>query len=37
MKITIVGAGNVGTQIAVHAAEKENKVLMYTDPNRINK
>lgn len=37
MNITIVGAGNVGTQIAVHAAEKGNKVLMYTDPNRINK
>lgn len=37
MNITIVGAGNVGTQIAVHCAEKGHCVTIYTSkPNRIN-
>ena len=30
MKITIVGGGNIGTQFAVHAAEKKNDVYIYT-------
>ncbi len=30
MNVTIVGGGNVGTQIAVHAAETGNKVTVYT-------
>lgn len=29
MKITIVGAGNVGTQFAVHCAEKRHDVIIY--------
>ena len=29
MNITIVGAGNVGTQFAVHCAEKGHKVTIY--------
>lgn len=29
MKITILGAGNVGTQLAVHCAEKGNRVIIY--------
>ena len=34
MKITIVGGGNIGTQFAVHCAEKENEVIVYTsEPN----
>lgn len=36
MKITIVGAGNVGTQLAVHCAEKGHRVTIYSSkPNRI--
>lgn len=36
MKITIVGAGNVGTQLAVHCAEKGHTVTLYTSkPDRI--
>lgn len=35
MNITIVGAGNVGTQIAVHAASVGNKVTIYTDPSKV--
>lgn len=30
MNITVVGGGNVGTQIAAHCAEKGHKVTMYT-------
>lgn len=30
MKITIVGGGNVGTQFAVHCAEKKHQVIVYT-------
>lgn len=30
MKVTIVGAGNVGTQLAVHCAEKGHEVTIYT-------
>ncbi|MBR5473411.1 MAG: NAD/NADP octopine/nopaline dehydrogenase family protein [Clostridia bacterium] len=30
MNITIVGAGNIGTQIAVHCASKGHKVIIYT-------
>lgn len=30
MKITIVGAGNIGTQFAVHCAEKNHEVIIYT-------
>ena len=30
MKITIVGGGNIGTQFAVHCAEKQNDVFIYT-------
>lgn len=30
MKITIVGGGNIGTQFAVHCAEKGNTVIVYT-------
>lgn len=29
MNITIVGGGNVGTQFAVHCAEKQHRVIMY--------
>lgn len=33
MRITIVGGGNIGTQFAVHCAEKGNDVIVYTsDP-----
>lgn len=36
MKITIVGAGNIGTSFAVHCAEKGNEVTIYTSkPERI--
>lgn len=36
MKITIVGAGNIGTQIACHCSEKGHDVIMYTSrPNDI--
>lgn len=36
MNITIVGAGNVGTQIAVHAAEKGHRVIIYgSKPEKI--
>lgn len=38
MKITIVGAGNVGTQFAVHCASKGHKVTVYSSkPQKINK
>lgn len=30
MKITIVGGGNIGTQFAVHCAEKKHEVTVYT-------
>lgn len=30
MKITIVGGGNIGTQFAVHCAEKNNDVIIYS-------
>ena len=30
MKITIVGGGNIGTQFAVHCAEKKHDVIVYT-------
>ena len=30
MKITIVGGGNIGTQFAVHCAEKKHEVIVYT-------
>ncbi len=41
MKITIVGGGNIGTQFAVHCAEKGHKVIVYTSTpelfcNRLN-
>lgn len=36
MGITVVGAGNVGTQMAVHGAEKGHEVMVYTSkPQRI--
>ncbi len=38
MNITIVGAGNVGTQFAVHCAEKGHDVRIYgSKPNKISK
>ena len=38
MNITIVGAGNVGTQIATHCAEKGHKVIIYgSKPEKISK
>ena len=38
MNICVVGAGNVGTQIAAHCAEKGHKVNIYTSkPNKINR
>ena len=38
MNITIVGCGNIGTQLAVHCAEKNNRVIMYgSKPERIQK
>lgn len=30
MHITIVGGGNIGTQFAVHCAEKQHEVTIYT-------
>ncbi|MCR5060495.1 MAG: NAD/NADP octopine/nopaline dehydrogenase family protein [Saccharofermentans sp.] len=30
MRITIVGGGNIGTQFAVHCAEKQHEVIVYT-------
>ena len=30
MQITVVGGGNIGTQFAVHCAEKEHSVIIYT-------
>lgn len=30
MNVTIVGGGNIGTQFAVHCAQKNNKVIIYT-------
>ncbi|MCI8506884.1 MAG: hypothetical protein HFI67_11945 [Lachnospiraceae bacterium] len=35
MRITIVGGGNVGTQFAVHCAEKEHEVIIYTSTPNI--
>ena len=38
MRITIVGGGNIGTQFAVHCAEKGHEVTVYTStPNLFNK
>lgn len=38
MNITIVGAGNIGTQFAVHCAEKKHNVTLFTSkPNEIDK
>lgn len=38
MNITIVGAGNIGTQFAVHCAEKHHKVIVYgSKPDKIGK
>lgn len=38
MHITVVGAGNVGTQFAAHCAEKGHKVIVYgSKPEKINK
>lgn len=38
MRITIVGAGNVGTQLAVHCAEKGHKVTIFNSrPDQISK
>lgn len=38
MNITIVGAGNIGTQFAVHASEKGHNVIVYgSKPEKINK
>lgn len=38
MNITIVGGGNVGTQFAVHCAQKQHQVLIYTSkPERFHK
>ncbi len=37
MNITVIGAGNVGTQLAVHCAEKKHRVIMFTSkPDAIN-
>lgn len=35
MKITIVGGGNIGTQFAVHCAEKKHEVTVYTSTPEI--
>ena len=35
MKITIVGGGNIGTQFAVHCAEKGNEVKIYTSTPKL--
>ncbi len=35
MKITIVGGGNIGTQFAVHCAEKGNSVIVFTSKPEI--
>lgn len=35
MRITIVGGGNIGTQFAVHCAEKGHDVIMYTSKPEI--
>lgn len=36
MKITVIGGGNIGTQFAVHSAEKGHKVTMFTSkPNKF--
>ena len=36
MKITVIGGGNIGTQFAVHYAEKGHKVTMFTSkPNKF--
>ena len=35
MKITIVGGGNIGTQFAVHCAEKGHNVTVYTSTPKL--
>ena len=35
MHITIVGGGNIGTQFAVHCAEKKHEVTVYTRPKKF--
>ena len=35
MKITVVGGGNIGTQFAVHCAEKGHEVIIYTSAPEI--
>ena len=35
MRITIVGGGNIGTQFAVHCAEKGHDVIIYTSEPKI--
>ncbi len=38
MNVTIVGGGNIGTQFAVHCAEKKHSVTMFTSkPDKFNK
>lgn len=38
MRVTVVGAGNIGTQLAVHCAEKGHCVTVYSSkPEKINK
>ena len=38
MNITIVGAGNIGTQFASHCAEKGHRVIVFTSkPDKISK
>lgn len=38
MNITVVGAGNIGTQFAVHCAEKKHNVIIYgSKPEKISK
>ncbi len=38
MNVTVAGAGNVGTQFAVHAAEKGHKVTIFSSrPDDISK
>ena len=38
MKITIVGGGNIGTQFAIHCAEKEHDVVIFTSkPEKFSK
>ncbi|MBR4376501.1 MAG: NAD(P)-binding domain-containing protein, partial [Spirochaetia bacterium] len=38
MKITIVGGGNIGTQFAIHCAEKGHDVVIFTSkPEKFSK